>query len=610
MGAVRVNADDAVRHVLTLLKQEQAARALQEADAALNSYPRSPELLHLKAFALRLLQRPEEAIQALRDALSITPNNHEMLNMLGNLQKNIGRRDEAEASYRKAIAARSDYTPAYKNLVTLLIDMRAIPAAIAAGEAYVQATSEKDADAFEALGRAYKANKAWHKASDVFRKAMALNPTHVAARFGEAACLVEIGEIRDAKALCDQLVREGQQAPQILRMLARAEMELTDFAAAEPHLQRAVASGSPEAVKDYANLLWMLGRESDADALLHGAVSAAVERPGQAVAGLDELLAMEKPQRVIALFDRLPAERKTNPDFVSRLSMAKGDLGETEEAFFLAEAAFKARPLNRIIAYQYIVASLMSGRYDLALAEVNNWRIREPSDQDWVALQADAHRMLGNEEAFRALYDYERYVIPAKLEVPNGYRSLEEFHADFIEQVHSSSVFRTHPLGQSARQGIQSPRNLVYDERPVVKNYIKALHDPVRAYVDQMGHDPANPMTSRNIGEFYIGGCWSIFLLAGGRHVSHTHPKGWVSSAYYMAVPPEAKEDTVNRPGWIKFGEPPYKLPDPAPAEHWVCPEPGTLVLFPAYMWHGTVPISGKAPRVTAPLDVLPGAAP
>ena len=66
----------------------------------------------------------------------------------------------------------------------------------------------------------------------------------------------------------------------------------------------------------------------------------------------------------------------------------------------------------------------------------------------------------------------------------------------------------------------------------------------------------------------------------------------------------------ANRPGWIKFGEPPYKLPDPAPAEHWVCPEPGTLVLFPAYMWHGTVPISGKAPRVTAPLDVQPGVAP
>lgn len=610
MGAIRVSAEQAVKHIFTLLQQDQPSQALSEADRALGEFPHHPELLHLKAFALRALKRGREAIPVLQSALEVTPNNFEMLNMLGNLQKAEGQFDAAEASYRRAIEVKPDYLPPHKNLVTMLIDVRAIPAAIGAGEGFVRATGQVNPDAWEALGRAYKAQKAWHKGSDVFRKAMELDPKHVSARYGEAACMVEIGELRQAKRLCDELVAEGQQAPQILRLLARAEMELSDFSAAEPHLQKAVVAGSSEAVEDYANLLWMTGRESDAEALLHGAVQASIERPHQAVAGMDQLLDMEKPEQVVQLFDLLPQEHKSLPEFLSRLSMAKDDLGEVDEAFRLAELAFRGHPTNRVIAYQYIVAALMSGRYDAALAEVSNWRMREPNDQDWVALQADAYRMLGHIEQYRALYDYERFVKPAKLEVPDGYSSLEEFHDDFIEQVHGHSAFRTHPLGQSARLGIQSPRNLIFDERPVVQNYIKALHAPVQAYVDQMGHDPNNPMTSRNIGEFYIGGCWSIYLLAGGRHVSHTHPKGWVSSAYYMAVPPEAKEDKVNRPGWIKFGEPPYQMPDEAPAEHWVCPEPGTLVLFPAYMWHGTVPISGKARRVTAPLDVLPGVAP
>lgn len=610
MGAIRVTAEAATQHVLTLLNQKQHGIALQEAEAALRHHADHVDLLHLKAHALRGLNRPQDAVITLERALQLAPNHHEMLNMLGNVFRSLGDVQKAETSYRRAIKVQPSYPASHKNLVNLLLDMQAGQAAGVAADAFIASTESRDADAFEAKGRVLKSLKAWHKASDAFRTAMALNPAHVAARYGEASCLVEIGQTMEAKSLCEGLVNEGQTAPQILRLLARAEMELSDYVAAEPHLQKAAAVGSSEAVKDYANLLWMTGREGDARALLNGAARASIDRPQQALAGMDQLLDMERPDEVVQLFDALPVERKTMPEFIARLSMAKDDLGEVEDGFRFAEQAHRASPLNRVIAYQFIVASLMSGRYDLALNEVSKWRLREPSDQDWVALQADAHRMLGNLEAYHQLYDFDRFVVPAKLDVPNGYSTLEEFHADFIEQVHGASVFKTHPLGQSARQGIQSPRNLVHDDRPVVREYIKALHAPVQAYVDQMGHDQDNPMTSRNTGDFYIGGCWSIFLLAGGRHVSHTHPKGWVSSAYYMAVPPEAKEDTVNKPGWIKFGEPPYKMPDAAPAEHWVCPEPGTLVLFPAYMWHGTVPISGKAPRVTAPLDVLPGVAP
>lgn len=610
MGAVRVNAADAARHVLTILRSGQADKALIELDSLLKTFPDDAGLLHLHAYALRQLGRISEAINVAEKALTVDPGNFEVRNMLGNMLKSVGQLEAANAAYRATLQRKPDYTPAYKNLVTLLIDQGRAEEAVAVGESYVRQTHRKDPDAFEALGRAFKAKNAWHKAANAFSEAVDLAPRHVAARYGAASAFVEIGETEKARDICQQLVDQGELAPQILRMLARAELELSDFAAAEPHLQRAVSVGSPEGVKDYANLLWMTGRDRDAETLLHGAVSAASERPAQAIAGMDELLDMEKPEQVVQLFDRLPAERKSQPDFIARLASARGDLGDMEIAFQLAETAFRQAPLNRVIAYQYIVSALMSARYDAALSEVKVWREREPLDQNWIALEADALRMLGEVDAYRRLYDYERFVIPAKLNVPNGYSSLDDFHAEFIEQVHGSSVFKTHPLGQSARQGIQTPRNLVFDDRPVVKAYISALHEPVQDYLDQLGSDPDHPVTARNSEAFYIAGCWSIYLLAGGRHVSHTHPKGWISSAYYMAVPPEAKEDPMNRPGWIKFGEPPYKLPDPAPAEHWVCPEPGTLVLFPAYMWHGTVPISGKAPRVTAPLDVQPGVAP
>ena len=40
--------------------------------------------------------------------------------------------------------------------------------------------------------------------------------------------------------------------------------------------------------------------------------------------------------------------------------------------------------------------------------------------------------------------------------------------------------------------------------------------------------------------------------------------------------------------------------------EHVVKPEPGRLVLFPSYMWHGTVPFDGDAPRLTVAFDLVP----
>jgi len=37
-----------------------------------------------------------------------------------------------------------------------------------------------------------------------------------------------------------------------------------------------------------------------------------------------------------------------------------------------------------------------------------------------------------------------------------------------------------------------------------------------------------------------------------------------------------------------------------------VQPVPGRLVLFPSYMWHGTVPLRAPSPRTTIAFDVVP----
>jgi hypothetical protein len=92
-----------------------------------------------------------------------------------------------------------------------------------------------------------------------------------------------------------------------------------------------------------------------------------------------------------------------------------------------------------------------------------------------------------------------------------------------------------------------------------------------------------------------------VQLQPGGFHLNHVHPAGWLSSAYYLELPRAA----VDREGWLAFGEPGRALPG-MEADHFVKPEPGLLVLFPSYLWHGTVPFSEGGRRLTAAFDVLP----
>ena len=114
-----------------------------------------------------------------------------------------------------------------------------------------------------------------------------------------------------------------------------------------------------------------------------------------------------------------------------------------------------------------------------------------------------------------------------------------------------------------------------------------------------------HPFLARRAKRFRYAGAWSSLLRDQGFHVNHLHPEGWVSSCYYVTVPAET-ENPETRNGWIKFGEPSLEVPLKNPIRRAVQPIPGRLVLFPSYMWHGTVPLQAPSPRTTIAFDVTP----
>jgi len=138
---------------------------------------------------------------------------------------------------------------------------------------------------------------------------------------------------------------------------------------------------------------------------------------------------------------------------------------------------------------------------------------------------------------------------------------------------------------------------------PWIKHF-DLIDVPVKAYLKTIGTDPFHPFLKRNEGLYKLHSAWSVKLNKTGHHENHVHPEGWISSSYYVDTPGISDTDP-NKAGWIEFGAPSVKTPE-LPAELSLAPKPGRLVLFPSYMWHGTVPTKSDETRMTLPFDIIP----
>jgi hypothetical protein len=76
------------------------------------------------------------------------------------------------------------------------------------------------------------------------------------------------------------------------------------------------------------------------------------------------------------------------------------------------------------------------------------------------------------------------------------------------------------------------------------------------------------------------------------------------SSALYIALP-ERMADEPENSGWLTLGAPDERLEVDVPPWRTIEPKEARLVLFPSWMWHGTVPFR-EGERLTVAFDVAP----
>jgi hypothetical protein len=166
-------------------------------------------------------------------------------------------------------------------------------------------------------------------------------------------------------------------------------------------------------------------------------------------------------------------------------------------------------------------------------------------------------------------------------------------------------------VNQSLRGGSQTSGGLFGRRDPVIAALRDAIANAVTRHAASLPDDPSHPFLRRKSAGIRFAGSWSVRLRSSGRHVNHFHQEGWISSAYYVSLPPavtQASEDDLS--GCIQFGEPPAELGLDLGPRRVIRPRTGQLVLFPSYLWHGTVPFNDEAPRITVAFDAVPAGSP
>jgi tetratricopeptide (TPR) repeat protein len=152
-----------------------------------------------------------------------------------------------------------------------------------------------------------------------------------------------------------------------------------------------------------------------------------------------------------------------------------------------------------------------------------------------------------------------------------------------LEALHSH---RRQPIGQSVRGGTQTRGRLLDRKDEVLAAFRKRLEEAVENYRKRLPpHDPTHPLLRHRDRDLKIEGSWSVRLSSAGFHVPHFHFAGVLSSAFYVRVP---RLDQSTQEGWLELGRPPPDLQMDLEPLATIEPEPGRLVLFPSYLYHGT----------------------
>ena len=593
---------DTMQHIGSLLQSGDLRGAHDRLQQVVQTHPDYVEALRLLGGIRRSFGDADGAEALLRKAMALDPGWAPTLLSLGELLLQRGRPDEAVPLLRRAaqrlpqaaLLLARHYNDQQQAAEALAI----IEPACAAGQPHADLVTQHVA-ALAALGRRDEAVAFYRRSADAA-------PDNAAAMHALAIALGAANQHAEAERAAQHALTRGHRSAAVYFTQASSLVALGDFERAETALRECVRL-EPRHIQAHdhlARLVWIrTGDAAQATAALDQALNAASGDEALLAAKAAVLQGAGDVRGAYACLSTAVAHAQATPALLVRAGLAALEF-DPAIALTLAERAQQLSPSATAPRNLLTAALLGVGDARRALEHCEALLSITPDDQYLIALQTTAWRLLGDAR-YDACCDYPQLVRPQPLQAPSSWPDLASFLAELKRSLERLHQPHDHPLlFQSLRHGTETTGDLTREQDPVIQALFQAFDAPIRDYLAYIGTGD-DPLRRRNRGAYRYNGGWSVRLRSAGFHANHVHPRGWISSAFYVDLP-DGMADADSQDGWLTFGEPGMITTPPLHAQHAVRPQPGRLVLFPSYFWHGTVPFHSGQTRLTVAFDVVP----
>lgn len=551
------------------------------------------ETLFQRAKATLMAGDPAAAAADLRRVVVMAPGAWPALYLLAVAEREGGDAAAARRAFEAALRAAPDHPDILREYAALLEAAGALGEAHAATLAAARAAPQ-DARIWTQLGLNRRAAGDADAAAAALERAMALAP-------GDALPVRALAELEtdrggDSLPLFQRaaaLDPSDLETAQGLALAHHAAGETEAAIAALRDLARAHPGWAPP-LQAAAKLAIRDGRPEAARAGFVEALEARPDDAGLWFAYLQMLAQREDFASVLVEAEAARGRLGDHPALQAFVAVALDETGDHGQAGALLERLDESQAVPTI-ADARVRNLLRTGRIEEAERRAAVAVAQSGRRSHWAWL-ATAWRMLGDPRS--AWLEAPEFVQVVDLE--EG-AALAEAVAPVLHRLHTG---RAAPLGQTVRGGSETEGQLFLRREPQIQRLAQAFRRAVEAYAAalppaQAGH----PLLAASRQHVRLSG-WSVRLPAGGLHVNHVHPEGWLSSAFYVALPPLPVGTTD---GWLVIGEPPRELKLDIEPYRLIEPKPGRLALFPSYAWHGTRTFSGAGERLTVAFDVTTG---
>lgn len=299
---------------------------------------------------------------------------------------------------------------------------------------------------------------------------------------------------------------------------------------------------------------------------------------------------------------------KIKPDYADahyNLGLALQRSGRLDEAIQALQRAVEIKP--DVDAAMFRLTMALLDRNDPArMVEVCDACLKaDPGNRRILSSKAVALNEAGDRDGARFLLDFDRFIRPARIEVPAGFDGLADFNKALAHQVCNDPTLEFERAGHATRFGGHTGDLFLDPQGPVAA--LKALMEgAVEDYMRAMPEDASHPFLASRPDHWKLS-AWAVVMDTGGHQAPHIHSAAWVSGVYYVQLPNIGNLPEQGQAGWIEFGRPQAEFRCKVePEVKLFQPEEGLMFLFPSYFYHGTVPIETEEQRICIAFDVIP----